>query len=247
MKKIFLIKLFSLLFLISTSNCQSQSLIDYFKSFLQKNVSNNALLLFFELMRKNFSKKNYPGNLDHNKQAFETHKSVIKSNNGYIEDQHNYKDMKYGYKTIAYSGCEIIAVYNSLYYLTKDENIDFPQMIDYFEHDGILIDGEFGTTPRALEEYINSKGYRTQSSYDIKDYDKIGDKCDVFIITFYNNKEDIMDMIHTVALTKEGKKFHIHNNGRNSHQIGYNSITELLEKINNGKAKDIFLIGINKN
>ena len=119
-------------------------------------------------------------------------------------------------------------------------------MIEAFEKDGIILHGIFGTSPHSIEKYLKSKGYNTRSSCNKEDYDNIGESYDAFIITFYNNKYDIMDSIHFTAITKENGNFHIHNNGNNSQKIGYNSISELLEKINDGMAKDIFLIGIKK-
>ena len=222
-------------------------IVIYCKQFVQQKISNNLLLSFFDTIEDLIPKIYFlEDNLESNIKNFENHREKIKNNGGYIEDQHNYEDMKYGIKTIAYSGCEIIATYNAIYFLTKDENISFPKMIEAFEKDGILLYGAFGTSPHSIEKYLKSKGYNTRSSCNKDEYDNIGESYDVFIITFYNNKYNIMDMIHTTAITKENGNFHIHNNGNNSQKIGYNSISELLEKINDGMAKDIFLIGIKK-
>ena len=218
----------------------------YSKLFVQQKISNNLLLSFFDTLEVLIPKKNFPDNLELNIKNFENHRQKIKSNGGFIEDQHYYEDMNYGQRTIAYSGCEIIATYNAIYFLTKDETISFPEMIEAFEKDGILLYGEFGTSPHSIEKYLKSKGYNTRSSCNKEEYDNIGESYDVFIITFYNNKYNIMDEIHTTAITKENGNFHIHNNGNNSQKIGFNSISELLEKINDGMAKDIFLIGIKK-
>ena len=63
-------------------------------------------------------------------------------------------------------------------------------------------------------------------------------------MTIYNNK--FLEGLHFIAITKENGYFHVHNNGYNEHKIDYNSISELLEKIDDGMAKEIFLIGIKK-
>ena len=193
-----------------------------------------------------FPYKSSIDNLEINIKNFEKHRQTIKNNGGYIEDQHNYGDMNYGKTTIAYSGCEIIATYNAIYFLTKDEDISFPKMIEAFEKDGICLDGRIGTSPYSIENYFKSNGYNTISSYNKEEYDNIGENYDVFIITFYNDKYNIWEMIHTTAITKENGYFHIHNNEYNGQKIDYNSISDLLEKINDGLAKVIFLIGIKK-
>ena len=219
-------------------------LIKYFKSFLQKNISNKALLDIFDFFRK-LSMKSYPGNLENNIQNFEkNHLEEIRRNKGYIEDQYMYSDMKYGLKTIEFSGCEIIAVYNAINDLTGEENKNFPQMIDYFEKDGILLYGLFGTTPLAIEKFFNELEYETMSSTKREDYANIQNHCDTFILTIYNDVEDIMAMIHTVNISKKDGKYFVHNNGENENLIEYDSIIDVVVKINNGKSKDIFLIGI---
>ena len=54
-------------------------------------------------------------------------------------------------------------------------------------------------------------------------------------------------MVHTVNITKKDNKYFVHNNGYNSFLEPYDSISDLLSRINNGNSKDIFLIGIFKN
>jgi hypothetical protein len=219
----------------------------YFYSFLQKNVSNKAFIKAAEAFRK-LTPKEYPNNLQQNIKAFPNHSSTIKKNNGYIEDQSQYTDMVYGIQTISQSGCNLIAVYNALYDLTEEENINFPEIIDYFEQDGngIILYGYFGTAPQAAEEYFRKLGFKTQSSTEKEDYLNIQNSCDAFILTIYNNVDDITRSLHTLSISKRNGKFWVHNNGGYGHLIEYNSILDILEKINNGKSKDIMLIGIQK-
>lgn len=242
--KYIIMKYFILSILIAFSvELDINNLINYFRSFLQKNVSNKDFLKGVELFRK-LPPQTYPENLEYNIQNFEKHLSSIKANNGYIEDQHNYYDMKYGLKTISDSGCEVIALYNALYDLTGEENRDFPAMIDYFEKDGIMLYGYFGTAPQAIEEYINKLGFKTMGATEKEDYPKIEEACDTFILTKYNNEEDIMDMIHTICISKRNGKFYTHNNGYYGRSIGYDSISDALSR--DGRAKGIYLVGIQK-
>ena len=114
------------------------------------------------------------------------------------------------------------------------------------EKDGILLSGLFGTSMRAIEEYFVKNGFKTRSSSKKENYEKIAKESDVLILTMYNNIYDITAQIHTIAITKANGKYYVHNNSSNPPSIGYNSITDVLAKINGGRAKDIFLIGINK-
>ena len=53
-----------------------------------------------------------------------------------------------------------------------------------------------------------------------------------------------------MAITKTDGKFYFHNlhhSGGVPSDIGYNSISEGVGKINNGKSQGIFLVGVGKN
>ena len=219
--------------------------MSFFKSFIPKRVSNELSLSFFELLRK-MASHNFPNNLERNIASFKNHIPTIEKNNGYIEDQHNYSDMFYGNKTLSYCGCEIISAFNALYDLTGDKNINLPMMINDFEKDGIVLSGQFGTSPKAIENYFTKNGFKTLSSCHLKDYDEIGEKCDALILTLYNDRDNIFNMVHSINITKKDGQFYIHNNGGKYKSEVYKSITDILTRINGGKSKDIFLIGIFK-
>ena len=220
--------------------------VSFFRSFIPQKISNEKTLTFFELLRK-MAFHNFPGNLEKNNANFKNHLKEIEENNGYIEEQHNYTDMYYGNKTISFCGCEIIATYNAIYDLTGKHDISFPEMINEFEKDGIVLSGFFGTAPRAIEDYLKNHGFKTISSSKKEEYDKIGEESDALILTLYNDKYDIFNMVHTINITKKNNKYYIHNNGYKSYLEPYNSIMDILLRINSGDAKDIFLIGIINN
>ena len=233
--------------LLSSSNCiDFDALIKKLKGYLQNNVDNDVFLNFMELLRKSF-KKTFPEHLATNKKAFPNHSKTIKLNKGFIEDQGNYKDMVYGLMKFSGNGCELISIYNALYELTKQEDIDLPGIIEMHEKDGMVLQGLFGTSMKAIEEYFMKNGFKTRSSSKKENYENIAKESDVLILTIYNNIDDITDQVHTVCITKKAGKYYVHNNGVNSANIAYDSITDVLVKINHGHAKDIFLIGINKN
>ena len=236
--------LFCILFSF-TVEIDKESIKGYFKAFLQKKVPNRVILDAITAIRY-LTPAIYPGNLEHNIEAFPNHLFQIKWHKGFIEDQSNFYDMKYGQKTIDSGGCVVIAAYNALYDLTGEEYIDFPAMIDYFEKNGILLYGEIGTAPQSVEEYFNDLGFKTKSSFKREEYTNIADNYDTFVLTKFNDIDDIYQCIHTSSITKKDGKFYIHNNSYYGYNIQYNSIEDLLNRIDGGKAKDIVLLGIKK-
>ena len=234
-------------FLLFSSNCSDQSSFStYLNRFSQNSIGNTYLLFIIEVMRKRNNHR-LPDNYAKNKAAFKNHAITIRNNNGYIEDQQNYKDMSFGIKPLSFNGCGLIAIYNVLYYLTKKEDINFASIIKDLEYDGILFGGLFGTSMKAIDDYFRKIGYRTKSSSNIRDYDKIGRETDASILTIYNNAYNIFQGLHFIAITKERGKYFVHNNGEYSSNTAYNSITDVLCRINSGKSKHVYLTGVYKN
>ena len=114
-----------------TIEIDSESIKAYFRSFLQKKVPNRVIMAAITAIRE-LESETYPDHLEYNIEHFPRHLPQIQRYNGFIEDQSNYYDLKYGHQTIDFSGCEVIAVYNALYALTGDKNIDFPAVILQF-------------------------------------------------------------------------------------------------------------------
>ena len=88
------------------------------------------------------------------------------------------------------------------------------------------------------------------SSTKVEDFDKIGEETEASVVLVYNDRDDIFDSIHYMAITKTDGKFYFHNlhhSGGVPSDIGYNSISEGVGKINNGKSQGIFLVGVGNN
>ncbi len=146
-----------------------------------------------------------------------------------IENQRDLWKIPYGKANIAYSGCELIAVYNVLFYFGyREERLE--KIITAFEKDGILVSGHWGTSIYAMRDYLKKncvqgekiscflpkkKGTRIRKEIEKEDrmeqvVSQLGKGRKVkkaAIVTFYNNRNSILDGIHTVALTfeKSGK------------------------------------------
>jgi len=221
---------------------------DNFKHVLQgfeeKKIGKDYLINLMESLRK---KKYHPitENYVKNEKAFTEHSKKIKFI-GFIEYQQNYKDMFYGIKPLSYNGASLIAIYNVLYHLNKAEKKDFLKIIKSFENDGIILEGKFGTSIKAVEDYIKKKGLRTENSRNKNNYEDIGSKADASIFIFYK-KDDGLKPIHFVAITKNTEKFNVHNYKGISHQKAFDSMKDVLEAFYSEKISDISLIGIYKN
>ena len=241
------LKVFFLFFLLlSSTKCSEESaLMKFLKGFIQNNLPNSVLIDMIELLRKRNS-HNFPDNFQKNKEAFKNHLPTIKRNRGYIEDQSKYSDMSYGVKPLSYNGCGLIATYNVIFHLTNSYEIDFPTIIKTFENDGIILNGYFGTSMVAIRDYFNKKGYKATGSSNNDEFNKIGNEHDACIITVYNDIDDITNGMHFIAVTKKDGKYTVHNNGYNSNSVVYTSIDDVMKRINSGKAKGVYIVGVSK-
>ena len=214
----------------------------FIKSFIPQNISNETAMNSFDKLKTINIKYD---NLSKNEKNYENHKKMIEKN-GFIENQNNYKDMYYGKKTMDYNGCGIIAAFNAMYDLTGKHIMSLPLMIDAFENDGIVMMGIFGTSPNSIKNFFIKQGFETISTTKEEEFDKLGEDFDSFILTFYNDGLNIFNQVHVANISKTNGKFNIHNNGINCHKNSYNSISDLIIKTSNGKAKGIMLIGMKK-
>lgn len=193
-------------------------------------------------------KKSIDRNYDKNLSAFENHRSRIDRDKGFIEDQNLYKDMSYGVSTMSESGCGVIAVFNALKALSINEAgsegaPSLPNLISIFENSGITMAGQFGTGPKSIADFFRKRGFDIRTATDQRRYAQIARRCNVCIITIFNNKDRLHDFLHTMCITKEGDYLVLHNtNGR---KALYRSMKELLQNCGiKGKAQGIMIIGI---
>ncbi len=223
--------------------------MNFLFAFIPRRISNKTVIAFYELLRKiqKFKKTSWQEHLFINQKAFSSHLNAISKSKGYIEDQNSYTDMPYGKATMQYSGCEIFAVYNAAYSLLAHPLMDLPELISFFEKDGMALGGKFGTSPKALRDFLESKGFITSFSTMEKDFDTLAAAYPSLIFTMYNDKNDIRKEIHTIHISKSNDQYTAHNVYCNGTMVGpCPSFQELIKSINYGKAKGISLIGIRK-
>ena len=117
--------------------------------------------------------------------------------------------MYYGKKQFNECGCEIIATFNALKDLNYNNDFSLPLLIDYFEKDGIVLNGNFGTSPKAFENFFKNLNFETFSSFNEKDCDFIGNNYHTFVFTFFNDKFNVFNQVHSICITKKNGKFFI--------------------------------------
>ena len=216
-------------------------------AFIPGKINNATVITAFEVMRKQqrLMKKDFSNHLKKNKEAVEKHLSDIKKNKGFIEDQNQWEDASYGESTMQYSGCEIFATFNAIWSMLGKTIMSLPEMISEYEKDGMVLSGKFGTAPKAVSDFLEKHGFQTELSTDEKEFDEVGKRSDSLILTMYNNKDDISQEVHTINISKKDKKYTAHNVYCNGKILGpFDSVSETINNINNGKAKGISLIGI---
>lgn len=212
-------------------------------------VDNRTIIRVFEALRKQqqLSKHDYSRHSAENRKSFRQHKAVIAGNGGFIEDQNSYTDISYGASTVQYSGCELIALYNALHSLGDDAYTDLPDIVSDFEKDGMVFRGKFGTSPKALADYLEKRGYTAELITEVSGFDKLAHGSDCLILTIYNDGLDISKEVHTVCVSKAGGGYTAHNVYSDGKPFGpFPSVSELTAGINSGRAKGISLIGIRK-
>lgn len=177
----------------------------------------------------------------------------------FIECQNALTNMHIGKATMQAAGCEVIATYNVIKALSDSNRMwngvgklvgwaSLSYLISAYERDGIVHSGKFGVAPGAIVDMLHKLGYNTdvyvpgRKKYDITAFT---DKAKAIIMTFYNDGEDLMQEIHTVAVTKDENGFTAHNVYCNGYVHGpYKTMDELVGNIWYGKARPIIYIGI---
>lgn len=177
----------------------------------------------------------------------------------FIENQNEWGKIRFGsgkHHNMKYSGCEIIAVYNAMLDLGRKSSLeDMAELITAFEERGAALKGEWGVAPHAIKNYLENCGYDVSaiSSMDERSICELGIKSHTVIATVYNNKDNIMEGIHTVCITKKNGTYVVHNDYTRDRERtseyrergGYATLQEAVDSIGRA-AKSIYVTGIAK-
>ena len=149
---------------------------------------------------------------------------------GYIENQSEWKNVRFGKSTMAFSGCEIMAVYNALYYLNKGSGAALiGELIEEFEKSGAAVKGLIGSSPASIRRHLLKHGIKSRIVWK---EDNIDPECELAIATVYNDKKTLYSQIHTITFTKDENGFRSHN--ARSRQKYYPTLKEAI----NGVSSD---------
>lgn len=236
--------------------------IQWAYEYVPKHVNDASLIYVMTLMSTGLDGETVKRHLDHNRKNWIDHISssdVIVD--GYIDYQFGLTDMYYGINgssiTADDNTCEIIAMYNAMYYLNDGVDSprhDFPEMIAQIESKGPCLNGYLGTSPVIMNEYMKGEGYHTKmiqgsKARNEKSIKKLQDDYETYIVTLYNDKNDLSAYIHTMCITKveeDGDIKYILRNDYDEYTQAYDSISECLEHYKDGNSKTISIIGVNK-
>ena len=146
---------------------------------------------------------------------------------GYIENQSEWKDIRFGRSTMAFSGCEIMAVYNVLYALDKGRGTKLiGELIEEFEKSGAALKGVIGSSPKSIRRHLLKRGIDCSIVWKEEDIDP---DCKLAIATVYNDKKSLYSQIHTITFTKDENGFRAHN--ARSRQKYYPTLREAINGV----------------
>ena len=191
--------------------------------FIQEHVYDSSVLAAMALLTlaNTISSETIQEHRAHNDKVWKEEEGKF-TNKGYIERQYEMSDILYGKQSdklndLLFNGnelsgadnaCEVIAAYNALVSLNEGTSpVSFPALLEYFEGKGIMLDGYFGTSPESIAAYFESSGYDTRmlvgNGITDKTLSGLQNSYDSYIVTVYNDRNDITNQIHTMSITAE--------------------------------------------
>lgn len=241
----------------------SSTINTFISSYIQTHIHDESVLGILNVLAllTNISDDTINTHLSDNQNAWNNY---LKSHpeTKFIEDQNSMTDFIFGQQNNllsslffngdnlngSYNLCEVIATYNALISLNNDtSHISFPELISYFEKNGAILNGYFGTAPDSVENYFINMGYDTKmlTGADINNLNLaiLDSQYQTFILTTYNDKSDIMSQIHTLSITYDNSGYHLHNN-YTKQQHTYHSLEEAIYAYHDGNSEPICVLGI---
>lgn len=191
--------------------------------FIQEHVYDSSVLAAMTLLTlaNTISSETIQEHRAHNDKVWKEEEGKF-TNKGYIERQYEMSDILYGKQNdklndLLFNGnelsgadnaCEVIAAYNAQVSLNEGTSpVSFPALLEYFEGKGMMLDGYFGTSPESIAAYFESSGYDTRilvgNGITDKTMSGLQNSYDSYIVTVYNDRNDITNQIHTMSITAE--------------------------------------------
>ena len=119
---------------------------------------------------------------------------------------------------------------------------------------GPCLNGMLGTSPVIIGEYLQDEGYDVKmlegnDARDPSSLEELQDDYDTYIVTVYNNENDISSCVHFMCITTveiEGETKYILRNDSMAGTLPKDSISDCLEVYSGGDSKTICIMGIGK-
>lgn len=144
-----------------------------------------------------------------------------------------FSDFLYGSATLSWSGCEVIANYNALFILGNPQSLN--DVANWGENHGQMADGILGTFPTSSRELFEHLGYTVTTETDSSKFDSVAASSDVCIFTFWNNKDNWLEAVHTVAIEPGQDSIVVYNYYNKYAKPWYfDSISDMISKENLG-------------
>lgn len=140
------------------------------------------------------------------------------------------------------NGCEAIALYNAMIALDKPQKL--ADVVDYCE-DSMWLLGYFGAHWEAIPNYLEEKGMNTEIAKSIESYQAVLQRYGYGIFTFWNEKGDITEGIHTVFIEYVSEELILVYN-RYSNSTDVKEYTDVYHLIENGNLDGIQFVGVCK-
>ncbi len=242
---------------------------DWINSYVPNYVNDETLIYVMTLMSDPLDKDTIDSHLQHNRELWLRYLKEGGGTgiydcifeDGYVDGQKYLDEMYYGVNggpiSASENACEIIALYNALYSINDGVTLpryDFPELIAQIEGSGPCLNGILGTSPVIMEEYLKDEGYniKTLEGKDARNVGKLEelqDEYDTYIVTLYNDENDVSGCVHTMCITSvetDGNiKYIIRNDGK-ANTVPQDSIYDCLEAYKEGESKTICIIGVGK-
>lgn len=154
---------------------------------------------------------------------------------GLIHDQTRFpvNNFLYGDANLEWSGCEIIANYNALIILGNPQSLN--DVANWGENHGQILNGFFGTFPTSSRELFEHLGYTVATETDSSKFDTVAANSDVCIFTFWNDKNNWFEGVHTVAIKPETDGILVYNLFRDGTKPwSYDSFLDMISRYDLG-------------
>ncbi len=215
----------------------------FFAGFIPKHISSKAVLGFMNLFSFRIPKSLRERHLKENNENWEATARVVEKN-GFLEEQSLMTGITLGNRKASVNACEVMAAYNALRSL--GETPSFPALVERFERMGLCLFGAFGTAPAKLKRFFREAGIGQEAlsgkALTKEAAEGLEKRYETFVVTVYNDRENIMAMIHTMCISRVNGGFTVHNSG--SSGVVFPSLSEAVFSLNGGRAKPLWLLGV---